>query len=283
VHPVLLDHEWLRLPTYFTCLMVGFSLASFVLRREALRRGIPPRQVLDLGLWIVPAALIGARVAHWVLVEPAAWRADPFGALWRGGGFVFYGGAAGGLLMIALWARRTGHPAVVYGDCLAPATALGLAWGRLGCLGGGCCHGRPIDWPFGVELPWGVRYVLPGPVPLELRGVPLHPAPLYEAVAALALFVGLSWRAQRQQAPGEIMAGFLVVYGVCRFVIEFFRADVTRGLYFGGALSTSQLLSMAAVAAGALLWASGRGRNPPSEAPSPGSGYEGGGAAHDRR
>ena len=35
MHPVLLDTPWLRLPTYFTCLMVGFALASFVLGREA--------------------------------------------------------------------------------------------------------------------------------------------------------------------------------------------------------------------------------------------------------
>ena len=62
MHPVLLDTPWLRLPTYFTCLMVGFAPASFVLGREASRRGVPRRDVMDLALLVVPALLNAAVV-----------------------------------------------------------------------------------------------------------------------------------------------------------------------------------------------------------------------------
>jgi phosphatidylglycerol:prolipoprotein diacylglycerol transferase len=253
VHPVLLHTDWVRLPTYFTCLMVGFALASFVLRREALRRGLPTREVIDLALWVVPLALIGSRVAHLVFVDPTTWRTHP-AALITGGGFVFYGGAFGGLAAIAGWSWRTGRSPWVYGDCLAPATAFGLAWGRLGCLGGGCCYGKPIAWPFGVQLPWGIRYTRAPGIPDDLLGVPLHPAPLYASATALSLFVALSWLASRQRFDGQITAAFLLGYGTVRIALEVVRNDVSRGLYLGGWVSTSQAISAVAIAAGIALW-----------------------------
>lgn len=253
MHPVLLHTDWVRLPTYFTSLMVGFSLASFVLRREALRRGLPVRQVIDLALWVVPLALIGSRIAHIVLVDPTTWRTHPM-TLLSGGGFVFYGGAAGGLLAVAGWSWWTARSARVYADCLAPATAFGLAWGRLGCLGGGCCYGKPAAWPLGVEVPWGIRYLRPsGPMPEALLGVPLHPAPLYAAACALTLFVVLSRLAERQRYDGQIAAAFLVLYGLVRIGLEAVRFDLTRGMYLGGWVSTSQLISAAAIATGLVL------------------------------
>ncbi len=260
MHPVLVDMAWLRLPTYFTCLMVGFALASFVLRREAVRRDLPSRAVIDLALLVVPLALIGSRIAHVVLVDSVTWQEDWTRIFWGGGGFVFYGGAAGGLVAVAFWAWWTGRSPWVYGDCLAPATAFGLAWGRLGCLGGGCCHGKPADWPFGVEVPWGVVYTRAAPLDDVLLGVRLHPAPLYASLFAMALFVGLSKLAARRRYDGQVMAAFLVVYGVGRIGLEALRADVARGLYLGGWLSTSQIVSLLAVLAGLLLdrWRSSR-------------------------
>ena len=249
MHPVLVDEPWLRLPTYFTSLMVGFTLATFVLRREALRRGLPPREVLDLALLVVPLALVGARLGHLVFVDPTSWMQHPL-TLLSGGGFVFYGGAIGGVVAMGLWARWTQRSLWVYGDCLAPATAFGLAWGRLGCLGGGCCFGRPADWPLGVEVPWAVRYTRAVPVPEELHGVALHPSPLYAAAFALLLFVGLSKLAERQRFDGQVTGAFLVAYGIGRSLLEVTRADLNRGVYLDGWLSTSQAISAVAVSIG---------------------------------
>jgi len=61
MHPWLLHTEVLRLPTYFTFLMIGMALASSVLRREALLGGIDPREVMNAALLALPAALVGAQ------------------------------------------------------------------------------------------------------------------------------------------------------------------------------------------------------------------------------
>lgn len=257
MHPWLVYGEWIRLPTYFTCLMVGFAVAGVVLAREAKREGLAPQGILDLAMLTLPAALIGARLAHVVLVAPRYYLAEPWEVLQiTYGGFVFYGGLGSAALMLFAWARRTGTSAWRLGDIFAPATCFGLMFGRLGCLGAGCCYGKPADWPLGVEVPWSVQYWRRGHVPDELLAMPLHPSPLYEVLLAWSLFVGLSfWRA-RQRVPGEVMLGFVALYGVGRSVLEVFRADGSRGLYLHGLLSTSQIIGLvsAGLAVSVLLW-----------------------------
>jgi phosphatidylglycerol:prolipoprotein diacylglycerol transferase len=254
VHPWLLYGDTLRLPTYFTCLMVGLSLATAVLRREATRRGLDPRVAMDCALWVFPAALIGARLFHVVVEEPAYYLKYPLDILSPTAGWTFYGGLGGALLGGWFYARNSGRDVWALADLFAPATAFGLVFGRMGCLGGGCCYGRPADWPLGVAVPWAIRYVEPGQVPDELLVIPVHPAPLYEAVGCLLLFVALSRLAERQRFPGEVLLGFAVGYGILRAGVEGFRADVARGLWLGGVLSTSQIIGLGTAALAAWSW-----------------------------
>jgi phosphatidylglycerol:prolipoprotein diacylglycerol transferase len=135
-----------------------------------------------------------------------------------------------------------------------PATAFGLVYGRLGCLGAGCGYGRPATWPFGWEVPWSIRYYRRGLLPEELLAVPLHPAPLYESLGCLVLFVALSKVRATQTFAGQTALSFVLGYGLLRVVVEAFRADVIRGVYAGGWLSTSQLISLGLVACVPLIW-----------------------------
>jgi phosphatidylglycerol:prolipoprotein diacylglycerol transferase len=244
VNPWLLWTEPLQLPTYFTLLMTGFALATFVLRDEALARGVPPRVVMDAALRVLPAVLIGARLFHVVLEEPAAYLRDPWSALSPAGGWVFYGGLAAGVLVLRRFVRsQPGLSLWTLADCFAPAVAFGLVFGRLGCLGAGCCHGRPADWPLGVEVPWSIVYYRPGRLPEALLGVPVHPTPIYEGALCLGLYAALS-RYGRRWPPGATALTFFGAYGLGRAFIELFRGDVMRGLWLGGWLSTSQIIGL---------------------------------------
>lgn len=247
--------EWVRLPTYLTCLALGLAVATAAVRRDALRSRIPVADALDLVVWLVPTVLVGARLAHVLWVAPRFYAMDPWAAVaYAYGGFVFYGGFGAGALLLWRWARWKGLEPWALADVFAPATALGLVFGRLGCLGAGCCWGKPITWPFGVSWPWGVRYYARGYLPEPLLATSLHPTPLYEALAALALFVGLSRLSARRPPPGTVALGFVLAYGLARAAIEPFRGDEERGVYLGGLTSTSQVVGLAsAVVAGALL------------------------------
>lgn len=264
MNPWLYWSESFGLPTYFTLLMVGFALATAVLRREALRGGLPVRQVMNAALVAVPAALIGARAAHVVFTAPAYYAEHPLEVLSPQGGWVFYGGAIGGLVAVIAWARATDLDPWAVLDAFTVATPFGLVFGRIGCLGGGCCYGRPADWPLDTAVPWAVTYWHRGQLPDALLGVPLHPAPLYAVALALALFLGLSWLRARQRFPGQVLLAFLVLYGSGRSILELFRADVERGIWLGGLASTSQIIGLGSAAVALVLWRIQEARCTPS-------------------
>jgi phosphatidylglycerol:prolipoprotein diacylglycerol transferase len=255
VDPWIWYGEWFRLPAYFTGLVVGLSLGVLFIRREALRLGLEPRIPVDAAIFVLPAALLGARLAHVLIEQPRFYVEHPELILSPDGGLVFYGGFAGAALAGLSYARRVGVSGWLLADIYAPATALGLVWGRMGCLGGGCCFGRPADWPFGFVVPWAIHYRMRGEVPDDLLGVPLHPAPLYEAVGCLALFVGLSALARDKRFDGQVILAFGLGYGLWRSFVECFRADDVRGMFFGGWLSTSQIIGLSSAAFCALMLA----------------------------
>jgi phosphatidylglycerol:prolipoprotein diacylglycerol transferase len=83
--------------------------------------------------------------------------------------------------------------------------------------------------------------------------IALHPTQIYESLACLAIFGALLWMAPRKRFHGQVVLSYVVLYAVARFVIEFYRGDVARGFLFGGALSTSQFVSIVMVAGAALV------------------------------
>src|SRR5215510_1582270 len=165
-----------------TAYLVGLKLAMV----RASKRGLDATRILDLGIYIIISALIGAKLLL-LITDFRTFRADPreLLTLVRSGG-VFYGGliAAVG---VALWyIGRAGLPLWTTCDVFAPGIALGHVVGRFGCFFAGCCYGRP------TELPWGITFTDPFAAtnvgtPL---GIPLHPTQLYEA-GAEALILAL--------------------------------------------------------------------------------------------
>ncbi len=254
MRPWLIYIGELRVPTYFFMLMLGFALASGLLTREARREGLSERKVLDLTMLLIPVALGGARLFHAVFERPAAYAADPLMIFQFSGGLVFYGGFLCAWPVAWWWARRQEISIWSLGDVYAPATAFGLIYGRLGCLGAGCGHGREATWPLGIQVPWAVRYYRRGIVPEELLAVPLHPAPLYESLGCLLIFLFLSRLRGRQRFSGQAALSFVACYGVLRIGVEYFRADAARGVYLGGLISTSQGISLLLLAGLPVLW-----------------------------
>jgi phosphatidylglycerol:prolipoprotein diacylglycerol transferase len=145
---------------------------------------------------------------------------------WLGGGFVFYGGLIFGLLfyfVYSLWLKKCDAQKSYL---LVPGLVFGHAVGRIGCFLTGCCYGQPSS------LPWAVK------MSDELR----HPVQLYEAVALIILgFFSLSW-IKMKKSNVKIVTDYLMFYSLLRFIVEFFRGDEIRGVFWNS-LSTSQLLS----------------------------------------
>jgi phosphatidylglycerol:prolipoprotein diacylglycerol transferase len=270
VHPYLIDVHpelpWfgevhIALPTYGALVALALVVAWFWVLRRARQRGLPVEPVSTVLFWSLVGGILGAKLGL-VVVELPEYLADPGRLLslefLRAAG-VIWAGLLGGLLALALSARRAGIPIATIGDLVAAPAPLAQAIGRIGCMMAGCCFGGACDLPWAVVYASGEAQARTG-VPL---GIPLHPAPLYEALWNIAVVVpAVLLIERRQRFRGELVLAYLALYGSGRFFVELFRGDFARGLWFDGLLSTSQLVSMIIVPLALALWWRGRSAAP---------------------
>ncbi len=139
---------------------------------------------------------------------------------WNEVGRSILGGLAGAYVGALIGKRIGGYPYRT-GDLFAPAVAIGLAVGRIGCFLAEA-PGRP------TSLPWAITVDPAVPVPECpgcVAGVGMHPSFLYEIAFLVAVFVALLWARRRVHGPGELFVLFICAYAAFRFVVEFTRAN----------------------------------------------------------
>ena len=222
-------------------LMIGIGIVAALCLcwRRAEKRGLPQEGVTSLVILIAVAGFLGAKLLFLITELPAVLR-DPLPYL-GADGFVVYGGIITGVLAVWLWCRKKGWSMARWTDLLLPGVALAQGFGRIGCFLAGCCYGRPTDSPLGVVFPAGS---------LAPAGVALLPTQLFSAGGDFLLAMILLLLDRRRGKDGRLLVWYLALYGAGRFILEFFRSD-PRGTV--GALSTSQFISLFAVAAAGLL------------------------------
>ena len=120
-------------------------------------------------------------------------------------------------------------PVLASCDVFAPGLALGHAFGRIGCFAAGCCWGKETQCPWAVTFKNPLAEQIVG-TPL---GVPLHPTQLYEFVLELANCLFLVWLVRRKKFEGQVIGTYLIIYGIGRYFIEFFRGDPGSRTAFG--------------------------------------------------
>jgi phosphatidylglycerol:prolipoprotein diacylglycerol transferase len=205
---------------------------------RARARGLDANRILDLGIYIIISALIGAKLLL-LITDFRTFSSNPreLLTLARSGG-VFYGGLILAVVVALVYIRKIGLPLWTTCDVFAPGIALGHVIGRFGCLFAGCCYGKE------TSVPWAITFSDPfaaSNVGTPL-GVPLHPTQLYEAGAELLILIVLLLTERKGRPfPGRTFWLYLLLYAVSRFVIEFYRGD-ERGMV--GMFSTSQFISL---------------------------------------
>jgi phosphatidylglycerol:prolipoprotein diacylglycerol transferase len=215
---------------------IGFLLAVFLASRRAKKEGIDPDRIMDMGVYLLLAAIVGSRVLY-VLTTLQEFTDHPLDAfaIWKGG-LVFYGGLIAAVPVGIWYVRKHKLPVWKTADIMAPFIALGHAFGRLGCFFAGCCYGSPCSGP--VCITFRDSHSL---APL---GVPLFPTQLMESGGEFLIFGILMVLWRHRKFDGQLFWLYPLLYSVLRFIIEFFRGDVVRGVYFGGLVSTSQIIAV---------------------------------------
>ena len=259
--------------------LLAFLIAQIVSERELARRGRDRESaaVSDVLFAALLGTLIGAKL-YYVVVVTHDWH-DLLGR----GGFVFWGGFIGAVLLCALTIRYKKLSFVRFADVAGIAIAAGYAVGRTGCWAVGDDYGRPYSGPLAVSFPqgtppstvfemqrvFGVKFP-PGTDPSQV--VSVYPTQLLEVALGMAMFFIL-WRMRdHKHAEGWLFGVYCVLAGLERFIVEFLRAKDDRFSWALG-LSMAQVIALAIALAGVLIMAArsktGVGRPGISEVPAP--------------
>jgi phosphatidylglycerol:prolipoprotein diacylglycerol transferase len=260
-----LDVRW------YALFMLAAVVAGIILARWlAGRIGLNPDWVIDAAPWVVLFSIVGAR-AYYVALRADHFVSQPVEAInIRLGGLSFHGALIAGTLAFAILCRRARQPFLWWTDAVVPAVALAQAIGRWGNWANQEAFGTP------TSAPWGL-WIAPEHRPAEFAGAErFHPTFLYESLFNLANAAVLSWVALRVPRStrlhhGDVLAVFLINYGVGRFLIERIRTD---SLYLGP-LPAAYWLSWGLIVVGAGLLIFLRRTRSPNIDLRPGRGHSG--------
>lgn len=244
IRPYIIKLGPLQIRWYGVMYLVGFISSYLLVRRDVVRRNIPLNrvQVESLYFHIIVGLILGARFGYVIFYNFSYYFRHPLEsfAVWQGG-MSFHGGLIGVVIAGYLFSRKNGVSMLTLGDLLMPTAPIGLFCGRIGNFINGELFGRPTDAPWGMVFPGG------GPIAR-------HPSQLYEAfLEGVVLFTILWTLRERVKREGVITALFLILYGMFRFIVEYFREPDAHLGFVIGSFSMGQVLSSTMIIIGTLI------------------------------
>jgi phosphatidylglycerol---prolipoprotein diacylglyceryl transferase len=244
---------------YGVLVMLGVAIAAWVASREFKKRGQDPDYIWDSLLWLLPAGVIGSRlwyVLNATLGGDLRYLQNPLSILnLKEGGLHYFGALLFGAFAFYLYSRKMGLDIWLALDAVAPGLLLGQAIARPANFINQELYGQPTDLPWGITIdaqhrmpPWNdlSRY------PVETTR--FHPAFAYEMLfnfLAVGLLIYLTRKYEDRLKPGVAFGIWLILAGVGRNIIEFFRPD--QPTFPGIAFSYSRFVAILMIIAGVLL------------------------------
>lgn len=248
---------------YGTLIVAGFLVGLWRAMRRCARsmkfepagsaRRIHPDLVFDLAIPALLFGLVGARLVF-TLLNWNLYSAHPIEVLkiWSGG-LSLHGGMLFAIIYLVGFCRSKRVSVLALGDVCAVSWAIAYTIGRFGCLLNGCCYGGACD------LPWGIRFPdeqFPNSNPVVYTA-PSHPTQLYGSAFNLVFFLILLWWERKRRPDGEIFYAYIGMYGLYRFIVEYFRVGGTADYIRPNIhLTLTHIISllMMAISVGSIAW-----------------------------
>lgn len=279
MHPILIEFpNGFFIASYGAMIALGLLAAMAAGAIRGKPHGLGFDQIADLGISAIVGGLIGGRLLY-IIQNFGEFVQDPVGIIFSRTGFVFLGGLLGGVAGCLWYIRRKRLDIWAVAEIAAVSVPVGHALGRIGCHLAGCCYGglcqisslairvpahrtptgEPIPSAYWDQLESGLVQ------PPELWSQPVWPVQLMEASGLALIAAALwAWSATGRRPIGITFGFYLIAYAFLRFGLEYLRGDVARGLYFGGLVSLSQMLSLPVLVAGIAVVAMRWGKVPPA-------------------
>ncbi|MBK6598714.1 MAG: prolipoprotein diacylglyceryl transferase [Proteobacteria bacterium] len=251
--PIAIQLGPIKVHWYGITYLVAFATAWWLGRYRARRPGSTwkPLDVDDFLFFAMLGVILGGRVGYVLFYGLGFWAQDPWYPIkiWDGG-MSFHGGLLGVMLAIAIYAVRRKRKIADVFDFAAPFPGLGLMAGRFGNFINGELWGKT------TTVPWG----------FQVNGEVRHATQLYEAaLEGLLLFLILWWFTSKPRPRLAPSGLFLILYGLARITVEFWRVpDQHLSYLLGDWVTMGMVLSAPMVLIGAALMIMAYKRREPS-------------------
>jgi phosphatidylglycerol:prolipoprotein diacylglycerol transferase len=233
ISPEIIKIGPLSIRWYGLMYLIGFICSYLIVKREIKRRGLQVEKdfLENLYFYLILGLLLGARLGYVLFYNLIYYIKHPLEvfAIWQGG-MSFHGGLIGVILSALFFTKAKKFDFFKLTDMLVLTAPIGLGLGRIGNFINGELYGRITDVPWAMIFPDG------GPLPR-------HPSQLYEAfLEGFVLFIALWFLKDKFSKSGILSSIFLILYGIFRFVVEFFREPDPQIGYILGLFTMGQIL-----------------------------------------
>lgn len=245
IDPLIFQLGPLQLRWYGLFYMSGFVITYFLTKKFIKEKyfSYSLEKLDSLILYILFGTILGARLLYvFVYDDILEHLQHPWTifAIWKGG-LSFHGSVIGLCLVMFFISKKEKFSFFHISDVICLCAPLGLGLGRIGNFMNGELFGRETTVPWAIVFPMG-------------GGNPRHPSQLYESFFEGFLLFTILWiLRKRVKKEGTISCLFLILYGVFRFGLEFFREpDVQMGYYLQF-FTMGQILCILMILSGFLL------------------------------
>jgi phosphatidylglycerol---prolipoprotein diacylglyceryl transferase len=198
--------------SYGLMLVAAFFISTYLCLLQATKEKQNSELIFNLFFYVFIFGIIGSRLFY-ILLNAAFYLRYPLEIIMlQHGGMAWFGGLFFGSTTAIIFVKRHKLDLLKTLDLIVPFIALGQAIGRIGCLLNGCCFGRESE--FGIYF--------------QVFDKVLVPTQLYSSLLLLVIFIVLRLKQDGKHQPGAILRGYLFLYSLKRFAIEFLRNDSPR-------------------------------------------------------
>lgn len=225
--------------------LLGFASSYLLVKLQIKKKGLPvPHDFVDsLYYWLMFGLLIGARLGYIIFYDLATYLREPLEVfrIWHGG-MSFHGGLIGSVIAGIFFSGKTRVDFWQTADLVIVTAPIGLGLGRIGNFINGELYGRVTDVPWAMVFPAG-------------GSLPRHPSQIYEfLLEGILLFIILWTVKDRGLRAGVLTSFFLILYGLFRFSIEFFREPDAQVGFILGVITMGQILSAGMILTGVAIY-----------------------------
>ena len=244
INPTIVKLGPIQIRWYGVMYILGFTISYLLVKYQIRKKrlGIDSAVINDLFLYLIIGLIVGARIGYVVFYNLAFYFDHPLKllAVWEGG-MSFHGGLIGIVLSGIIFVTKRRIDFWQLADLVAVTAPIGLGLGRLGNFINAELYGRV------TSVPWGMVFPAAG-------DLPRHPSQLYEFLLEGVLLFAILWRIKDVRlTKGALFCIFVILYGIFRFFVEFFRQPDPQIGFIFSCLTMGQVLSISMAMVGLVL------------------------------